>query len=260
MLKRLFSIAFMAWLVANVAIASPADDFDKLIIKGKQLIAEGVDKWDEKTMLEARSLFERLLQNKEMKWLAHYYIGYSDYRLAIYYQAQNKQELLVKYLDDGIEHLNASIEGNEEFADAYGLLSSLLGQKIGTDPSLGMSLGMQAATTMSDALEYGKDNPRVAMFSAVSAFYTPKQWGGSKERATNEIARSIKLYQKENLDDKGLPDWGHSEALAWQARFYLAAEKLDMAKQSLEQALKIDPKSGFALQTKQQLEQTASKK
>lgn len=253
--KRFPFIALMAWLAVNVAIASPSDDFDKLILKGKKLIAEGVDKWDEETMLQARSLFERLLQNKDMKWLAHYYIGYADYRLAIYYQAQNKTDMAVKYLDDGIEHLKLSIEGKEEFGDAYGLLSSLLGQKIGADPSLGMALGMEAATTMSDALEHGKDNPRVAMFSAVSAFYTPEQWGGSKERAMKEIARSVALFRNEHLEDERFPDWGHSEALAWQARFYIAAEKFEMAKKSVEQALKIDPNSGFARQTKQQLEQ-----
>lgn len=260
MKKRVLLVALFCSLVTAISISAPTDEFDKFILQGKKLIADGVDKWDEKTMLEARSLFERLLQNEDMKWLTSYYIGYVDYRLAIYYQTQNKMELVVKYLDDGIDHLQAAIEAKEEFADAHGLLSSLLGQKIGTDPSLGMTLGMEAATTLSDALEYGKDNPRVAMFSAISAYFTPEQFGGSKTRATAEIERSVKLFGNQKLPDKRLPDWGHSDALTWQGRFYMEAERFELSKQSLEQALRVNPQNTFAQMTKQQLEQKMSQK
>lgn len=260
MQKRVFFITLFCLLITGLSISSPADEFDQLILKGKKLIAEGMDKWDEKTMLEARSLFERLLQNKDMQWLTHYYIGYADYGLAVYYQSQNKKDLLVKYLDDGIDHLHAAIEAKKKFADAHGLLSSLLGQKIGADPSLGMTLGIEAATTLSDALAYGKDNPRVAMFSAISAQFTPEQFGGSKTRALAEIERSIKLFESEKLEDERLPDWGHSDALTWQGRFYMQADKLDLAEKSLENALKVNSKSAFAQMTQRQLEQKMSQK
>lgn len=252
-------LALASLLVGGSSFAGMADDFDEAVIEGKQLVEEGVRKFDERILISARSHFERLLQNKEKQWLTQYYIAYADYRLAILYQVQNDKDLQVKYLDEGIELINACLEKREKFADAHGLLAALLGQKIGADPALGMTLGMQAFTAMGEALEYGRDNPRVALFSAISAYYTPEQFGGSKTKAADEIARAAKLFETEKLEDKRLPDWGRSEALAWQAKFYVESEELDLAEKSLDSALEIDPQNGFAFSVQQQLQKKLQK-
>ncbi|MFQ5676048.1 MAG: hypothetical protein ACE5G1_09145 [bacterium] len=257
---RLTLILLLTFSFCAALIAKPVEDFSAAIIKGKNLIEKGVQKNDEKLLVDARATFERLTQNDEMQWLTHYYVGLADYRLAIYYQSQNNSKQLIKYLDDGIQHIYTSLEKNEEFADAHGLLSALLGQKIGTDPSLGMTLGMEAMTAMNDAITYGKDNPRVALFSAISAYYTPEQYGGSKTRAMQEMSRAIGLFENENLEDKRLPDWGHDEALVWHARFNLEAVNLDTAKQSIEKALKLSPENAFAKYVQQELKKKLSEK
>lgn len=257
---RSFFLVLLIFTCNTQAFSNPGDDFSDAVIKGKAMIKTGVQKFDGKILLEARSHFERLSQNKQMQWLTHYYIGLADYRLAIFYQSQNKRDQLIKYLDDAIENMHASLKKNEEFADAHGLLSALLGQKIGTDHSLGMTLGMESMTAMSDAVEYGKSNPRVAMFSAISAYYTPEQYGGSKTRAMQEMNRAVGLFKKENLEDKRLPDWGHDEALTWLAKFNMDTENYDKAKQHLDAALKLDPESQFAKITLEQLQQLTADK
>lgn len=255
MLKR-FTVIFICLIATGLL----ADDFDEIIIKGKKMIQEGVDNNSEAKLLEARSLFERLLQNKEMQWLTEYYIGYVDYRIATMYMIQQNTEQQVKYLDDGIKGLNVSVEKNAEFADAYGLLSAMLGQKIGIDPSLGMTLGYEAASNLSDALELGGDNPRIALFSAYSEFYTPEQFGGSKTRAMKEIQRSTELYKTENLEDKRLPNWGHSEAWGFLGYIHLQTGELEGAKKSVKKALEINSKDGFAQYVQQQLAKKVSEK
>ncbi|MCG8607608.1 hypothetical protein MJD09_21815 [bacterium] len=254
MRKKISLLTLTGLLACRVASAGAAGDLEEAIIKGKQLIEDGVDRFDEEALIGARSHFERLLSNREMQWLTEYYLAYADYRLAILYQVRNKNDLVVKYLDDGIDRVNTCLTKNDTFADAHALLATLLGQKIGTDPSLGMTLGMQAATAMGNALTHGKNNPRVAMFSALSAYYTPEQFGGSKTKAVAEIARATKLFAKENLEDKRLPDWGQSEALAWQAKFYLETGELDLAKKSLDSALQVNPQNGFAFSVRQELQ------
>ena len=66
MQKRLALVTLIGLIFSALLIAAPADDFDNAIIKGKKLIEKGVQKFDEKTLIDARSHFERLLQNKEM--------------------------------------------------------------------------------------------------------------------------------------------------------------------------------------------------
>jgi tetratricopeptide (TPR) repeat protein len=261
MMRKTLSLLTLTCLLApGVVSAGPADDFEEATIKGKQLIEDGVDKFDEEILIGARSHFERLLSNREMQWLTEYYMAYADYRLAILYQVRDKNELMVKYLDDGIERVNACIAKNDKFADAHGLLSALLGQKIGADPSLGMTLGMQAFTAMGNAVAHGESNPRVAMFSAISAYYTPEQFGGSKTKAADEIARAVELFAKDKINDKRLPDWGQSEAYAWQAKFFVERGELDQARKSLDSALKVNPKNGFAFSVRQELRAKLSTK
>ncbi len=255
MQKRVVLFSFL--LLSSVTLA--ADSVDEQIIKGKKMLAEGVSKFDEKVLLDARASFEKLLQNKETGWLTHYYIGYAGYRLAIIYSSQRKPELQIKYLDEGISHLYSCLEKNEQFADAQALLSALLGLKIGTDLQLGMTLGSEADAAISDAMRFGKDNPRVALFSALSAYYTPEEYGGSKTRAIQEMKRAEELFKTEKLEDKRLPDWGRTETHTWLARFYMETEQLDLAKQSLAAALKLDPEFRYAKSLQQQLQEKLAK-
>ncbi|MFQ5753447.1 MAG: hypothetical protein ACE5HI_15770 [bacterium] len=260
-MHKLF-IFFMSFYFAfnSPLLANQVDSFDELVIKGKNLIEEGVRKWDDKILLQARSLFERLEQNQEMKWLVNYYIGYADYRLVIYYQTQNKTDLQIKYLDDAIDNIQASLDEREKFADAHALLSSLLGQKISIDPASAMKLGIEAGIAIRDAMKYGKKNPRVWLFSAISAYFTPEQYGGSKSRALEEMQHSVGLFKDEKLPDPRLPDWGYSEAWTWLGKFNLEAGKLESAKQNLEAALKIDPENGFAKIVQSELKKKMTEK
>ncbi|MFQ6114581.1 MAG: tetratricopeptide repeat protein, partial [bacterium] len=231
------------------------NDFDELILKGKNVIFEGVQKWDEKVLIQARALFERLLQKDKMPWLTHYYMGYADYRLSLYYQSKNNQSLSTKYLDEGIEHLRESIKSKDDFAESHALLSNLLGQKIGTDPALGMTLGPESGFELQRAKQLDEKNPRVLFISAMSAYFTPPEFGGSQTRAVEQMKAAIDLFKKEKIEDPRLPDWGHTEALTWLAKFYMQEKKWELAKQNLEKALKIDPQNQFAKMVQSQLEQ-----
>lgn len=260
MRKHWLLIMFSSFFVIGLSSTSSMQDFDKQILKGKQLIAEGVDKWDEQIMLEARTWFEKLLQNEEMKWLTHYYIGYVDFRLTTYYSTQDRKELQLKHLDGGIEHLYAALNAKEEFAESHALLALLLGQMARMDSSQFATMGMEAQTAIADARRLDEKSPRVAMISGIMYAYTPEQFGGSKIKAMAEIKRSVSLFKTEKPDDERLPDWGHSEALVWQARLYLEAREFGLAKQSLQAALEIDPQNRFAQRVKSQLEQMMPKK
>jgi len=246
MKQFVYLVLFSMLMVSAPRAATLADDIDTLIVRGKRLLQQGTRTMDAKPLFDARALFERLSQNEKMQWLTEYYVGYADYRLAIYFRAQNRPDMTLKYMDEGIDFLNASLEKNEEFADAHALLSSLLAQKIGLDPSQAMTLGMESGSALSEALTYGKNNPRVVMISALSAYFTPEQFGGSKTRAMEEMTRAVELFKAEKLQDDRLPDWGHGEALVWLAKFHHENNNTELAQKYLQQSLQIEPDNAFA--------------
>lgn len=235
------------------------NQIDELIIQGKALVQEGFTKLDGGILIKARAHFERLLQQNQMPWLIHYYLGYIDYRLNLYFQSKNDNDSSIKYLDDGIQHLKKSIQLKEDFAESHALLSILLGQKISTDPSLGMQLGPEAGFELQRAQQLDKDNPRVAFISAMSTYFTPPEFGGSKIRAIEEMKEAIHLFEKQKTEDPRLPDWGHAEAHLWLARFYIQENQWERAQIYLEQALKIEPDSQFAKIVQEQLKQQQQK-
>lgn len=76
MVKFLSPIIYLLIFIS----ASEVDSItpDDLIIKGKELIGNGVNSWNEKDLLGARALFERVLSQDEDNYLYHYYVGYNS--------------------------------------------------------------------------------------------------------------------------------------------------------------------------------------
>lgn len=229
-------------------------------VVAKRLIEEGFDKWDEQIMLEARKSFEELLpQSNGMAFLAHYYIGYNDFRLAMFYRAQGKKDLQLKHLEEGIEHFNASLSLSRDFTESQALLALLLGQKALLNPAQMAELGMQAQGAIEEARLFGQENPRVALISSIMYSFTPEQFGGSKTKAMEEIQRSLSLFEAEEQHDDRFPDWGHGDALVFAARLQMEAKAFDLAEQSLKKALQLNPADRMAQRVKLQLEELMKK-
>jgi len=240
-LLRNFLPAVTLLLVVNAG----AQAVDSLIIQGKKFINNGCNQWDAAVMQKARAQFERLLTDKKREALVRYYIGYCDYRLATFYQQQTNNDMASKHLEAAITHLEAALKLNNKFAEAHALLSSCYGQKISLAPMLGMTLGPRSGMTMQSALQLEPNNPRVILLEAIGNYYKPPMFGGSKENALAGFKRAAELFEKEQLQDPLLPDWGKPEVYAWIGVAYLDKNDNASARAVLEKALAIAPDYGW---------------
>jgi tetratricopeptide (TPR) repeat protein len=236
--------------VMLITVAARAQSPDSLIIQGKALIANAINQWDATQMQKARAHFERLLAGKKHEALVHYYIGYCDYRLSTFYRQQLDKEtasvgMMKKFLDDAITHLEAAVKSSNKSADAYALLSSCYGQKIGAAPMLGMVLGPKAGMTMEAAMKMAPENPRVVLLDAIGVYYRPAMYGGDKDKGLAGFKRAAELFEKQKIADPLQPDWGHAEAYAWIGVAGLDKNDKTAARQALDRALAIDPDNGW---------------
>lgn len=215
---------------------------DKLIIQGKQFIRNGINNWNEKDLLQGRALFERALTQDEDNYLFHYYLGYADYRLTVFYQERDKID---QYIEDGIKHLTKSIQLKDDFSDSHALLSSLYGSKIGIKPMLGMTLGPKAGKEVSEAIELDPNNPRAYLVDGISKYHTPPMWGGGVDKAMASLLKAISLYDSIPPPDSLMPDWGWDEAYVWVGNCYMKKEDYKAAKIQFEKALEINPDNGW---------------
>jgi len=218
---------------------------DSLIVTGKQKLQQATNKWQESQFIESRAYFERLLSNGKKAWLTHYYIALTDFRLFSFHFTQEHNEKATMYIDDGISHLRQSIEIKNDFSDAYNLLSALYGNKIGLKPWAVMTLGPKSGKAMGRAMELEQDNPRNYLISALSAYYTPKMFGGGVEKARIAFEKSIALFDSVQITDMELPTWGYDEAHAWLGQLFMDREEFDKAQMNFERALQINKNYGW---------------
>ncbi len=235
-------LAGSAFLLGAPELPADSDEPGSALIDGKRLMREGVTRSDTARFLEARSLFEHLAAetpDRELGSLALYYAAYANYRLGP--QSVGKKSEIVGYLDRAVDQLKQVIEEDEDFAEAYALLSSCYGSKIPLKPFAAMVLGPRSGRFMSVAKELAPDNPRVFLLDGVGRYHTPGTFGGGKEAALESLEESARLFDGWTNESPLEPDWGAEEVFAWIGVVQRDLEQPDLAKASFAEALRINP-------------------
>ncbi len=231
--------------------AQPAAD---LLTSGKNILQQGINENNLDALYAARATFERALADKSLSAWSHYYIALADYRIANHLLAQGKKnkDRASNHLKEAAEHLEDATreditrkDAKTTAAEVYALLSSVYGRQISLSGIKGIFLGPKSGNLLKKAEQIAPDNPRVALTAAISAFNTPKMWGGSKERAIEGFQRAAELFSQEKLTNPIHPVWGHSETYTWLGIAYMDRDEENSARTAFEKALEIDPDNGW---------------
>jgi tetratricopeptide (TPR) repeat protein len=223
-----------------------SDLFTEKLFEARALLNEGYNQWNEATMQEGLSGFQRLLVLEQDIWLVRFYIAMADYRLSIYYLSlEGGKKEAARYLDDAVEQIRLSQAENDTFPESYALLSSCYGNLIGTQPLKGMTLGPRSGAAVDKAVRMAPDNPRVWFQKGLGSYYTPKMFGGGREKAFEELTHAVELYKKEGQLPSLHPQWGYDEAYAWIGQIYRGQGQVEEARKAYEEGLKINPDNGF---------------
>ncbi len=244
-MKKTFAIILMLSMSPFISIAQTETNIDSLIIQGKQQLQQASNKWKNADLLQARAYFERLLMDGSKSWLVRYYLGLVDYRLVSYFFSKQDKDQSKQFIDDGIDQLQQCIESKEDFAEAHSLLGSMYGNKIAVNPFSAMTLGPKSGKEMEKAMELEPKNPRNYLIAGWSAYFSPKLFGGGKEKARTYFEQAITFFDSFKVTDPLLPDWGHDEAYAWLGMAQTEAEEFEAAKTNFNKALEINPEYGW---------------
>lgn len=242
---KLFRSGIFIAVMAITSVAGAQENgAGALLLQGKSLIREAVDHWNGEKMLQARAMFERLTQDESLSALAHYYVAYADYRLCSFYFESEKKKAL-HFIDDAIEHLQTALKEKRDFVEASALLAQCYGQKIALKPLAAIYLGPKSGRLSEQALNAAPKNPRVVLLHAMGKFFTPKMFGGDKQKALTEMRRAAELFQSFQPADSLQPDWGAEEVHAWIGLVNMDLGDSVAARSSFEQALAVNPDFGW---------------
>jgi hypothetical protein len=209
MKKTIFILT--AILLANFLFAQMPDKFVKAI-ESKLVALDTVRTAEGYTDLA--NAFERIAEAEKNQWLAYYYAAYCNASAGtlagaggdIMAAKADKTDPYADKAEKQIAKAEELMKNNSEIYIVKKMIATL--RMLGDPMNRYMTYGPEAQAALDEAKKLNPDNPRVYVLEAQDKFYTPEQFGGSKEEAKKLFEKAQKLYETFKPETNIHPNWG----------------------------------------------------
>ena len=194
-------------------------------------------------LLDARDQFAKLPATGDVGALRLYYLGYVDWRLSSLAYVGLGAKLVNPLVSRAVDELKQSAALQPASAETQGLLAMCAGLMIAFDRTRTEELRPVTQAAWQQALEVGKDNPRVQFLRAMVEVFAPPEFGGNRDGGLERWKHAIELFDKEATSAPApeAPDWGRAESWAWLGGAYSNLDRREDAVPALERAVAIRP-------------------
>ena len=161
--------------------------------------------------------FERMAEAEKNQWLAYYYAAFCNASAGLVAGSggdmmEAKAEKTDPYADKAEKQIKKAEElakNNSEIFIVKKMIATL--RMLGDPMNRYMTYGPEAASMLEEAKKLNPDNPRVYLLEGQDKYYTPEQFGGSKEEAKELFEKSQKLFESFKAESAIHPGWGKSQ-------------------------------------------------
>jgi hypothetical protein len=212
MKKSIFILS--ALFVASFSFAQMPDKF----VKAMEAKIAAVDTtFTVQGLTDLANAFERIAEAEKNQWLPYYYAAYCNVS-AGYIASQGGDMMAAKadktdpYADKAdvqIKKAEALAKNNSEIFVVKKMIASL--RMLGDPMNRYMTYGPEAQAMLEEAKKLNVDNPRVYLLEGQDKFYTPEQYGGSKDEAKVLFEKTQKLFETFKPETTIHPNWGKSQ-------------------------------------------------
>lgn len=235
--SRCMWLMVTACVAASSAYAAGVKPRDELKAAMRQA-RDGDLQADWNKMMDARERFIALTSDEELSALAHYYVGYTNWRLSSLAFVAIGPGGQGPLLEQAVAALESALQKRPQFADAQALLATCLASWAFANPSRRDELIARVYTTWK-GLPADEGNPRVMLLRAMSRTFAPPPYG-DREKGLALWREAIAKFPSDHPEPT-MPDWGDVEAVAWLGGFHLFANEPQEAVVLLERAVKMRP-------------------
>ena len=212
MKKTIFILS--AILIAGFSYAQMPDKFVKAM-EAKIALIDSTHTVEGYTDLA--NAFERIAEAEKNQWLAYYYAAYCNASAGIMAGAggdmmaakADKTDPYADKADKQIKKAEALAKNNSEIFIVKKMIATL--RMLGDPMNRYMTFGPEAQAMLDEAKKLNPENPRVYVLEGQDKFYTPEQFGGSKEEAKVLFEKAQKLYEAFKPETNIHPNWGKGQ-------------------------------------------------
>ncbi|SEW42791.1 hypothetical protein [Chitinophaga arvensicola] len=147
-------------------------------------------------------------------WLSPYYAALCNAKIG--FLLQDDGDKIEPYSERGEQQakqalaLLDSTRQRRELAEVYTVLSMIYRTKVFINPmTYGRKYGMLSQQMLDKAMALEPQNPRALYVAAWVKYYTPRMWGGDKEKAKQLAGESLAKLANPGTDV--YPHWGKAE-------------------------------------------------
>jgi len=164
--------------------------------------------------------FERIANAEKTQWLPYYYAALCHINKANMYFTSQKLDMIDPLMDIAEPLLNKAAELEKDNSEIFCLKKMFNTGKMMADPmSRYMVYGAAASEALEEAKRLNPENPRVYLLEGIDKYYTPEQYGGSKEEGKKLFKEAAKKMETFKPASSIHPSWGAS-----QIKYFLSLE------------------------------------
>lgn len=242
MKRNLLILALLfAFLLPQSFAAAPLNKTSSPMSDAITLVKKAYLYYNKEMFMNALKMFRTLTANKDEKEKALYYAAYTEYKLVEMSLQKGNEDLFDTYYDSAVQHAEQLANSPAYSSEAKTLLAGIYMMKIANSPMSAVTLTGTIHGLLDDAQKITQDNPRSYLIRGIMLFNTPALFGGSAEKALQNINKAVSLFERDEDTTGTKPQWGHLESLAWQGRVHTLLENYDAALFSYTKALEEEP-------------------
>jgi hypothetical protein len=170
--------------------------------------------------------FERIAEAEKTQWMPYYYAAYCQVMAGTFSMPQDgsfgdNSAISDPYADKAELLINKADELSKENSEIYCVKKMVFGLRMMGNPmSRYMTEGAKASEALEKAKALNSNNPRIYILEGQDKFYTPEQFGGSKEEAKKLFEKANGIFMVSKPGSSIEPQWGRG-----QVAFFLAQLK-----------------------------------
>jgi hypothetical protein len=165
-------------------------------------------------LTDLANAFERIAEAEKNQWLAYYYAAYCNATAGTLAGAggdmmaakADKTDPYADKADKQIKKAEEMMKNNSEIFIVKKMIATL--RMLGDPMNRYMTYGPEAQAALDEAKKLDPNNPRVYLLEAQDKFYTPEQFGGSKDEAKILFEKAQKLFETFKPGSTIHPNWG----------------------------------------------------
>lgn len=208
MRKILFS------LLAICVTASGFAQNEKYVKAMEQLVPAVDTTRSVEGLTDLANSFERIANAEKTQWLPYYYAALCLINKANTLYAMQQLDQIDPAMDKAEPLLKKAQELEPNNSEIFCVVKMLNTGKMMADPmNRYMTYGPAAAEALEKAKALNPENPRVYLLEGIDKYYTPEQFGGSKEEAKKLFLLSREKFSFAKPASSITPSWGLTQVM-----------------------------------------------